>query len=255
MSAIDIFRRPMSWYRSLSVDLPGVLERTSERGDWAAKAVLILAPLWLTPQRYGSLSRMRHPMRVLGSLWMAASLWTLASRLSFPEIFVTLAPRVDEIGRAMGYWDPAWAGTAAAILFGVVTFGLFGAAGVSNYALAYAARRISEALGFHQGQSPPLGYHVLTAAGHLASLSFIMLLIYAVFSVNAGLVVWLSRPEPLQTVLVLGGGGVGLATGVASRSIYMIRAAQIYGSVRRALLCQVLAPAVLLVFALILLRI
>lgn len=255
MSAIDIFRRPMSWCRSLSVDLPGVLERTSERGDWAAKTVLILAPLWLTPRLYGSLSKMRHPMRVLGSLWMAAGLWTLVSRLSFPEIFATLTPRVDEIGRAMGYWDPAWAETAAGILFGAVTFGLFGTAGVSNCALAYAARRISEALGFHQSQSPPPGYHVLTAAGHLASLSFIMLLIYAVFSVNAGLVVWLSRPEPLQTVLVLGACGVALATGAASRAIYTIRAEQIYGSSRRALVCQILALAVLLVFAVMLLRI
>ncbi len=36
-------RRSMSWLQRLYADLPATLERTSERGDWSAKAVLISA--------------------------------------------------------------------------------------------------------------------------------------------------------------------------------------------------------------------
>jgi hypothetical protein len=254
MNTVDIVRRPMSRLKSLNSDLPGILERIGERGDWSAKAVLILSPLWLTPQHYARLSKMRQPLKVLSFLWMAGSLWTLLSTLSFPQAFSILTPRVNAIGVAAGYWDPAWAGWATGFLFGVVTAGLFGASGVFNWATARTARRVSARLGFHPILPPPLGYHVLVASGHLASLSFIMLLVYAVFSVNAGLVDWLVKPEMLQSVLIVVVGCLALAVGIAARRIHTIRAVQIYGSVWRALAYQIPA-CVLLAMVFLLLRV
>lgn len=247
-------RRSGSWLLALYADLPATLERISERGDWSAKAVLILAPLWLTPQRYANLSKMNQPKKPWGFLWIAGGLWVAMVTFSFPEALTTITPNVNEIGSAIGYWDPAWAGGVTAWLFGAVTVGMFGAGAVFSWAVAWIARWISGVLNFHPIQAPPLGYHVLAAAGHLASTSFIMLLVYLVLIVNAGLVAWLAKPELLQTVLVVSAGGAVFWVGFAALQIRTIRAQQVYGGELRALAYQMPTCAALLVAAFFLLR-
>lgn len=252
---VENARAAMDRARQRLSNWPSPLEQIAARGGWEARLVLASAPLWLTPETFGRLDRLRRRGAIIGNLAAASTLWIFASQPLLAPILPRLEATIDQVGRAMPYWDPNWAPWWAQSALFIGALLIFLSTTTLQWLMVQVAGGLSRLVGDGRVRPPPFAYFALMTSGAFAGLAIAFaLMTFAAKPVNAPVWAWLSRPDSSYLALALGLLVIGLV--VRRDQVTRERDLQIYGGGLRAFAYQIsslfltLGPLIAAAFAL-----